>query len=50
MPVFGWSKPTQVSGKPMELAAMDDDLVVRTAAGPRTRPQERHRQPEEDRT
>ncbi len=37
VPVYVWSTLTHKSGKPMALGDMDDDLVVRTDAGQRTR-------------
>ncbi|MEV5239472.1 hypothetical protein AB0K89_10220 [Streptomyces cinnamoneus] len=37
IPVYVWSTLTHKSGKPMELGDMDDDLVVRTDKGQRTR-------------
>ncbi|MGY1436761.1 hypothetical protein [Streptomyces reniochalinae] len=37
VPVYVWSTLNHKSGKPMELGDMDDDLVVRTDQGQRTR-------------
>lgn len=37
VPVYIWSTLTHKSGKPMALGNMDDDLVVRTDSGQRTR-------------
>lgn len=37
VPVYVWSTLTHKSGKPMALGDMDDDAVVRTDAGQRTR-------------
>ncbi|MFF8830352.1 hypothetical protein [Streptomyces sp. NPDC015131] len=37
IPVYVWSTLTHQSGKPMEVGDMDDDLVVRTDKGVRTR-------------
>jgi hypothetical protein len=37
VPVYVWSTLTHKSGKPMALGDMDDDLVVKTNAGQRTR-------------
>ncbi|MGK5733178.1 hypothetical protein [Streptomyces sp. URMC 124] len=37
IPVYVWSTLTHKSGKPMELGDMDNDLVIRTNAGQRTR-------------
>ncbi|MDX3275262.1 MULTISPECIES: hypothetical protein [Streptomyces] len=37
VPVYVWSTLTHKSGKPMALGDMDDDLVVRTDTGQRTR-------------
>ncbi|MFH7594512.1 hypothetical protein WDV06_05320 [Streptomyces racemochromogenes] len=38
VPVFVWSTLTHKSGTPMELGDMDDDIMVRTESGLRTRP------------
>ncbi|WP_308120057.1 hypothetical protein [Streptomyces bambusae] len=38
IPVFVWSTLTHKSGSAMEVGDMDDDLVVRTNTGYRTRP------------
>lgn len=37
IPVYVWSTLSHKSGKPMELGDMDDDLVVKTDKGDRTR-------------
>ncbi|MEU2180347.1 hypothetical protein [Streptomyces thermolilacinus] len=37
IPVYVWTKVTHRSGTPMEVGDMDDDLVVRTDKGTRTR-------------
>ncbi|MFJ1733152.1 hypothetical protein [Streptomyces sp. NPDC088254] len=37
VPVYVWATLTHKSGKPMALGDMDDDLVVKTNAGQRTR-------------
>ncbi|MFF8284478.1 hypothetical protein ACF1DY_04520 [Streptomyces albus] len=37
IPVYVWSTLTHKSGKPMEIGDMDDDLVVKTDKGTRTR-------------
>ena len=38
IPVYVWSTLTHKSGKTMKLGTMDDDLIVRTDKGHRTRP------------